>query len=84
MPRDIRNKIVAITGGSRGIGRATAEQFIAAHGKAEPFGAVVDGFEPLPEAERHARARVAQVGGRRSLGSNAARSGCNAVGRSTQ
>jgi rhamnulose-1-phosphate aldolase/alcohol dehydrogenase len=34
----------------------TAERFIAEHGKAEPFGPVVPGFEPLPEAERHARA----------------------------
>ena len=34
----------------------TAETFIAEHGKAEPFGAVVPDFEPLPEAERRARA----------------------------
>jgi rhamnulose-1-phosphate aldolase/alcohol dehydrogenase len=34
----------------------TAEKFLAEHGKAEPFGAPVPGFEPLPEAERHARA----------------------------
>jgi rhamnulose-1-phosphate aldolase/alcohol dehydrogenase len=34
----------------------TAQRFIDEHGKAEPFGAVVPGFEPLPEAERHARA----------------------------
>ncbi|WP_116102110.1 bifunctional aldolase/short-chain dehydrogenase [Amycolatopsis thermalba] len=34
----------------------TAEKFLAARGSAEPFGAVVPGFEPLPEAERHARA----------------------------
>ncbi|WP_125106629.1 bifunctional aldolase/short-chain dehydrogenase [Gulosibacter massiliensis] len=34
----------------------TAEEYIAANGAAEPFGAVVPGFEPLPEAERHARA----------------------------
>jgi rhamnulose-1-phosphate aldolase/alcohol dehydrogenase len=34
----------------------TAEAFIAERGKAEPFGAVVPGFEALPEAERHARA----------------------------
>jgi rhamnulose-1-phosphate aldolase/alcohol dehydrogenase len=34
----------------------TAEQFLAEHGKAEPFGAVVPGFEPLAEAERRARA----------------------------
>ncbi|MFD7898562.1 SDR family oxidoreductase [Streptomyces sp. NPDC059743] len=33
MPRDLKNKVVAITGGSRGIGRATAEQFIAAGAK---------------------------------------------------
>ncbi|HEY3470166.1 MAG TPA: bifunctional aldolase/short-chain dehydrogenase [Amycolatopsis sp.] len=34
----------------------TAEKFLAERGKAEPFGAVVAGFEALPEAERHARA----------------------------
>jgi rhamnulose-1-phosphate aldolase/alcohol dehydrogenase len=34
----------------------TAERFIAERGKAEPFGAVVPGFEPLPEADRRARA----------------------------
>ncbi len=34
----------------------TAEQFLADNGIAEPFGAVVAGFEPLPEAERHAKA----------------------------
>ncbi|MGA5215249.1 SDR family oxidoreductase [Streptomyces cinereoruber] len=33
MPRNLSNKVVAITGGSRGIGRATAEQFIAAGAK---------------------------------------------------
>jgi rhamnulose-1-phosphate aldolase/alcohol dehydrogenase len=34
----------------------TAEQFIAGNGRAEPFGAVVPGYGPLAEAERHARA----------------------------
>src|SRR3954465_913707 len=34
----------------------TAETFIAERGIAEPFGAVVPGNEPLPEAERHAKA----------------------------
>ncbi|MFT7837972.1 bifunctional aldolase/short-chain dehydrogenase [Saccharothrix sp. BKS2] len=34
----------------------TAEEFLAEHGAAEPFGAVVPGYEPLPEAERRARA----------------------------
>jgi rhamnulose-1-phosphate aldolase/alcohol dehydrogenase len=34
----------------------TAAEFLAARGKVEPFGAVVPGFEPLPVAERHARA----------------------------
>lgn len=34
----------------------TAERFLAEHGKAEPFGAIVPGFEALPEAERHAKA----------------------------
>jgi rhamnulose-1-phosphate aldolase/alcohol dehydrogenase len=33
-----------------------AQEFIDARGKADPFGAVVEGFEALPEAERHARA----------------------------
>jgi rhamnulose-1-phosphate aldolase/alcohol dehydrogenase len=34
----------------------SAEAFIAERGKAEPFGAVVPGFEPLPERDRQARA----------------------------
>ncbi len=34
----------------------TAERFIAERGKTDPFGPVIDGFEPLPEDERHARA----------------------------
>ena len=34
----------------------TAEAHIAEHGKADPFGAVVDGNSPLPEAERRAKA----------------------------
>ncbi|WP_053383292.1 bifunctional rhamnulose-1-phosphate aldolase/short-chain dehydrogenase [Leucobacter celer] len=34
----------------------TAAAYIAEHGDAEPFGAVVPGFEPLPEAERRSRA----------------------------
>ena len=34
----------------------TAEQFLADNGIAEPFGAVVAGFEALPEAERRAKA----------------------------
>src|SRR3954464_15438488 len=34
----------------------TAETFIAEHGKAEPFGAVVPGYEALREHDRHARA----------------------------
>jgi rhamnulose-1-phosphate aldolase/alcohol dehydrogenase len=34
----------------------TAERFLAERGKPEPFGAVVPGFEPLPEAERRVRA----------------------------
>jgi rhamnulose-1-phosphate aldolase/alcohol dehydrogenase len=34
----------------------TAEKFLADHGKAEPFGAVVPGYEALPQAERRARA----------------------------
>ncbi|MFF4992327.1 bifunctional aldolase/short-chain dehydrogenase [Streptosporangium saharense] len=34
----------------------TAAAYIAEHGRPEPFGAVVPGYEPLPEAERRARA----------------------------
>ncbi len=34
----------------------TAEAYIAEHGKADPFGAVVAGNEPLPEADRRAKA----------------------------
>ena len=34
----------------------TAGRHIAEHGKAEPFGALIPGFEPLPEEDRHARA----------------------------
>src|SRR4051794_19855475 len=34
----------------------TAERFLAERGKAEPFGAVLPGYEALPEAERRAKA----------------------------
>jgi rhamnulose-1-phosphate aldolase/alcohol dehydrogenase len=34
----------------------TAETFLAERGVAEPFGAVVPGYQPLPLEERHARA----------------------------
>jgi len=34
----------------------TAAEFIAARGRAEPFGPVISGYEPLPAARRHARA----------------------------
>jgi rhamnulose-1-phosphate aldolase/alcohol dehydrogenase len=34
----------------------TAERFIAEHGRTDPFGPVIQGHEPLPEAERRARA----------------------------
>jgi rhamnulose-1-phosphate aldolase len=34
----------------------TAAAYIAEHGKAEPFGGVRAGFDPLPEAERRAKA----------------------------
>ncbi|MGY2074439.1 bifunctional aldolase/short-chain dehydrogenase [Blastococcus sp. SYSU DS0828] len=34
----------------------TAEAFLAEKGKAEPFGAVVPGFEPLPQEQRRAKA----------------------------
>lgn len=35
---------------------STAEQFIARHGRPDPFGSLIPGYAPLPEAERHARA----------------------------
>nr|WP_088314812.1 bifunctional aldolase/short-chain dehydrogenase [Kineosporia sp. R_H_3] len=35
---------------------STAAAFLAARGKAEPFGAVVPGYEALPVEQRHARA----------------------------
>ncbi|WP_022900009.1 bifunctional rhamnulose-1-phosphate aldolase/short-chain dehydrogenase [Humibacter albus] len=34
----------------------TAAKYIAEHGREEPFGAVIDGYQPLPEAERRAKA----------------------------
>ncbi len=34
----------------------TAAAYIDEHGAPEPFGAVLDGYEPLPEAERRAKA----------------------------
>jgi rhamnulose-1-phosphate aldolase/alcohol dehydrogenase len=34
----------------------TAESFLATRGAADPFGPLVDGFGPLPESERRARA----------------------------
>ncbi|THG29322.1 bifunctional aldolase/short-chain dehydrogenase [Naasia lichenicola] len=34
----------------------TAEDYIASHGKKEPFGPAVSGFQPLPEEERHSKA----------------------------
>ena len=34
----------------------TAEAYIAEHGRPEPFGPVIPGYEPLPEPERRARA----------------------------
>ncbi|WP_033221908.1 bifunctional rhamnulose-1-phosphate aldolase/short-chain dehydrogenase [Kitasatospora phosalacinea] len=34
----------------------TAEQFLAEHGKPEPFGPLLDGYQALPEAERRERA----------------------------
>src|SRR5438876_2506829 len=35
---------------------ATAERYLDTHGRADPFGPVIPGYEPLPEAERRARA----------------------------
>ena len=34
----------------------TAERFIAEHGRPDPFGAPIPGYEPLPDAERRVRA----------------------------
>jgi rhamnulose-1-phosphate aldolase/alcohol dehydrogenase len=34
----------------------TAERFIVDHGRADPFGQVMPGYEPLPEGERRVRA----------------------------
>ncbi|MEE4540385.1 bifunctional aldolase/short-chain dehydrogenase [Streptomyces sp. V4-01] len=34
----------------------TAEAFLEAHGKADPFGPVLDGYQPLPDDQRQARA----------------------------
>ena len=34
----------------------TAERFIAERGRPEPFGPLLDGYEPLPAEQRHARA----------------------------
>ncbi|MFC1412693.1 bifunctional aldolase/short-chain dehydrogenase [Streptacidiphilus sp. N1-12] len=34
----------------------TAEAYLAAHGRAEPFGPLLDGYAPLPRAERRERA----------------------------
>jgi rhamnulose-1-phosphate aldolase/alcohol dehydrogenase len=34
----------------------TAEEFIVANGRPEPFGPVIAGYEAMPEARRHARA----------------------------
>jgi len=34
----------------------TAKRFLDERGKADPFGPVVDGYQALPESERHARA----------------------------
>jgi rhamnulose-1-phosphate aldolase/alcohol dehydrogenase len=42
---------------SRGVIR-TAERYLTEHGRPDPFGAVVAGREPLPSAERRARAAV--------------------------
>ncbi len=37
---------------------AAAQQYLDDHGTAEPFGPVIPGYEPLPEAARRARAAV--------------------------
>ncbi len=35
---------------------AAAQRYLDTHGRADPFGPVIPGYEPLPEAERRARA----------------------------
>ena len=45
-----------VRGATRWRSSATAEAFLAERGRAEPFGPVVPGYEPLPAAERRARA----------------------------
>jgi rhamnulose-1-phosphate aldolase/alcohol dehydrogenase len=35
---------------------ATAQRYLDTHGRADPFGPVIPGYEPLPDAERRARA----------------------------
>jgi rhamnulose-1-phosphate aldolase/alcohol dehydrogenase len=35
---------------------ATAQRYLDTHGRADPFGSVIGGYEPLPDAERRARA----------------------------
>ena len=35
---------------------ATAQRYLDTHGRPDPFGPVIPGYEPLPEAERRARA----------------------------
>jgi rhamnulose-1-phosphate aldolase/alcohol dehydrogenase len=35
---------------------ATAQRYLDTHGRADPFGPMLPGFEPLPETERRARA----------------------------
>jgi rhamnulose-1-phosphate aldolase/alcohol dehydrogenase len=35
---------------------ATAQRYLDTHGRSDPFGPVIPGYEPLPEAERRARA----------------------------
>jgi rhamnulose-1-phosphate aldolase/alcohol dehydrogenase len=37
---------------------ATAQRYLEKHGSAEPFGPVLPGYEPLPKAQRHARAAL--------------------------
>src|SRR3984957_17839818 len=49
---------------------ADAQRYLDSHGAAEPFGPVIPGYEPLPEAERRARA-AALAPGLRGLGSTA-------------
>jgi rhamnulose-1-phosphate aldolase/alcohol dehydrogenase len=63
----------------------TAEKFLAERGDAEPFGAVLPGYEALPERERHERAAALApiIRGLASTDAAAARPGSGLLGHYT-